>query len=149
MGTPRTDRNGMRDTLRRSHQRTTRRMSTPQCTSSLRRQMHIRRTARTIAHIKHALYTAMHRITYFQLQSEDWRWWWSALLTAGSTGVYVAVYSVFYYNYRSYMSGVLQAAVFFGYVSVVSYSFVLMLGATGWWATYMFLGKIYGAIKSE
>merc|ERR1712228_262104 len=88
-------------------------------------------------------------LTYFQLQSEDWRWWWTALFTAGSTGIYIFAYSIFYYMYRSYMSGVLQSAIFFGYISIVSYSFVLMLGATGWWATYLFLRQIYAAIKSE
>eukprot|EP01083_Nonionella_stella_P095805 269085_1 len=88
-------------------------------------------------------------LTYFQLQSEDWRWWWTSLFTAGSTGAYIFAYSIFYYIYRSYMTGVLQAAIFFGYIGIVSYSFLLMLGATGWWATYLFLIKIYGAIKSE
>merc|ERR1711920_111175 len=71
-------------------------------------------------------------LTYFQLQSEDWRWSWTSVFTAGSTGMYIFAYSVFYYIYRSYMTGVLQSAIFFGYISIVSYSFVLMLGATGW-----------------
>jgi hypothetical protein len=88
-------------------------------------------------------------LTYFQLQSEDWRWWWTSLFTAGSTGIYIFAYSIFYYMYRSYMTGILQAAIFFGYISIVSYSFLLMLGATGWWATYIFLKQIYAAIKSE
>eukprot|EP00484_Ammonia_sp_Unknown_P003212 CAMPEP_0197073100 /NCGR_PEP_ID=MMETSP1384-20130603/210433_1 /TAXON_ID=29189 /ORGANISM="Ammonia sp." /LENGTH=619 /DNA_ID=CAMNT_0042511925 /DNA_START=36 /DNA_END=1895 /DNA_ORIENTATION=- len=88
-------------------------------------------------------------LTYFQLQSEDWRWWWTSLFTAGSTGIYIFAYSIFYYVYRSYMTGFLQAAIFFGYISIVSYSFLLMLGATGWWATYLFLRQIYAAIKSE
>merc|ERR1719384_2245078 len=88
-------------------------------------------------------------LTYFQLQSEDWRWWWTSLFTAGSTGIYIFAYSIFYYIYRSYMSGILQAAIFFGYITIVSYSFLLMLGATGWWATYFFLKQIYAAIKSE
>jgi len=88
-------------------------------------------------------------LTYFQLQSEDWRWSWTSVFTAGSTGIYIFLYSVFYYRFRSYMTGILQAAIFFGYTAVVSYSFVLMLGATGWWATYLFLKQIYGAIKSE
>lgn len=88
-------------------------------------------------------------LTYFQLQSEDWRWWWTSLFTAGSTGIYIFAYSIFYYIYRSYMTGILQAAIFFGYISIVSYSFLLMLGATGWWSTYLFLKQIYGAIKSE
>jgi len=88
-------------------------------------------------------------LTYFQLQSEDWRWCWTSAFTAGSTGCYIFLYSLFYYRYRSYMTGILQAAIFFGYTAVVSYSFLLMLGATGWWATYLFLKQIYGAIKSE
>ena len=47
------------------------------------------------------------------------------------------------------MSGMLQATFFFGYIAVISYAFVLLLGATGWWAAYFFLKKIYGAIKSD
>jgi len=88
-------------------------------------------------------------LTYFQLQSEDWRWWWRSFATAGSTGVYILGYAIFYYKYRSYMSGVLQTAFFFGYIVAVSYAFFLMLGAVGWWCTFAFLKQIYGAIKSE
>jgi len=88
-------------------------------------------------------------LTYFQLQSEDWRWCWTSLFTAGSTGCYIFAYSLFYYRYRSYMTGVLQAAIFFGYTAIVSWSFLLMLGATGWWATFLFLKHIYKAIKAE
>ena len=58
-------------------------------------------------------------LTYFQLQSEDWRWFWRSFVTAGSTGFYIFGYAIFYYNYRSYMSGTLQAAYFFGYVLAV------------------------------
>ncbi|ETO15621.1 hypothetical protein RFI_21749 [Reticulomyxa filosa] len=88
-------------------------------------------------------------LTYFQLQSEDWRWWWRSFATAGSPGIYILGYAVFYYYYRSYMNGVLQAAFFFGYVGAVSYAFFLMLGAVGWWSTFLFLKQIYGAIKPE
>ncbi|ETO29447.1 EMP/nonaspanin domain family protein [Reticulomyxa filosa] len=88
-------------------------------------------------------------VTYFQLQSEDWRWWWRSFATAGSPGIYILGYAVFYYYYRSYMNGVLQAAFFFGYVTAVSYAFFLMLGAVGWWSTFTFLKQIYGAIKPE
>mmetsp|Transcript_37344 Transcript_37344/g.46138 ORF Transcript_37344/g.46138 Transcript_37344/m.46138 type:complete len:599 (-) Transcript_37344:127-1923(-) len=88
-------------------------------------------------------------LIYFQLQSEDWRWWWKAFFIAGSPGYYIFCYAIFYYKYRSYMSGILQATYFFGYITVLSYSFILLLGATGWWAAYFFLNKIYAAIKSD
>ena len=88
-------------------------------------------------------------LIYFQLQSEDWRWWWKSFLIAGSPGYYIFFYAIFYYKYRSYMNGILQATFFFGYITVISYVFILLLGSTGWWATYFFLKKIYGAIKHE
>ena len=64
-------------------------------------------------------------LTYFQLQSEDWRWWWRSFATAGSTGAYIFGYAVFYYTNRSYMSGVLQGSFFFGYMLIVC-CFVLL-----------------------
>jgi transmembrane 9 superfamily protein 3 len=35
--------------------------------------------------------------TYFQLNSEDFRWPWTAFVAAGSTAVYVFAYSVYYF----------------------------------------------------
>lgn len=44
-------------------------------------------------------------LTYFQLSSEDYRWWWRSIFSAGSTGLFVFFYSCFYYLKRSNMSG--------------------------------------------
>ena len=40
-----------------------------------------------------------------QLSSEDYRWWWRSVFSAGSTGIFVFLYSCFYYLRRSNMSG--------------------------------------------
>ncbi|KAF2350841.1 Nonaspanin (TM9SF) [Trinorchestia longiramus] len=53
-------------------------------------------------------------LTYFLLASEDYHWWWRSIYTAGSTGLFVLMYSVFYYTYKSNMSGLLQTVEFVG-----------------------------------
>ena len=54
-------------------------------------------------------------LTYFQLSGEDYRWWWRSVLSVGSTGLFIFLYSVFYYARRSNMSGPVQTVEFFGY----------------------------------
>ena len=45
---------------------------------------------------------------YIQLSSEDYRWWWRSIFSAGSTGIFVFFYSCFYYLRRSNMSGAVE-----------------------------------------
>merc|ERR1712238_425496 len=34
---------------------------------------------------------------YFQLCGENYHWWWRSFCTAGSTALYVFIYSIFYF----------------------------------------------------
>uniref|UniRef100_A0A8C5YBK8 Transmembrane 9 superfamily member n=1 Tax=Microcebus murinus TaxID=30608 RepID=A0A8C5YBK8_MICMU len=61
-------------------------------------------------------------LTYFQLSGQDHRW------CVGSTGLFIFLYSVFYYARRSSMSGAVQTVEFFGYSLLTGYIFFLMLG---------------------
>jgi len=88
-------------------------------------------------------------LTYFQLVAEDWRWWWRSFFSAGSTGGYMFAYALFYFNYRSELSGFLQGSFFFGYSLLVSYAFMLMLGAIGYWSTFAFIRHIYSRVKID
>ncbi|CAK8987253.1 Transmembrane 9 superfamily member 9 (Endomembrane protein 2) (Transmembrane nine protein 9) (AtTMN9) [Durusdinium trenchii] len=33
-------------------------------------------------------------LTYFQLTSEDYRWWWTSFSASGCSGIYVFLYSI-------------------------------------------------------
>lgn len=88
-------------------------------------------------------------LTYFQLVSEDYHWWWRSYLSGTSTGVFMYVYAVFYFYERSEMSGILQGAFFFGYVLMISYAFSLMLGAVSFLVSSRFVRHIYGSIKVD
>ncbi|XP_072833179.2 transmembrane 9 superfamily member 1 isoform X1 [Pogona vitticeps] len=88
-------------------------------------------------------------LTYFQLSGEDYRWWWRSVLSTGSTGVFIFLYSVFYYSRRSNMSGVVQTVEFFGYSLLTGYVFFLMLGTISFFASLKFIRYIYVNLKMD
>jgi hypothetical protein len=88
-------------------------------------------------------------LTYFQLSMEDHRWWWRSFVSGGSTGFFIYAYSLFYYLYRSRMSGWLQGAYYFGYMMIVCYFFFIMLGTVGFYSSLVFVRKIYGNLKID
>merc|ERR1712086_1035454 len=82
-------------------------------------------------------------LLYFQLAREDHRWWWSTFINAGMTGLFIYVYSFFYYFQRSGMTGMLQGSFYFGYMLVLSLAFLLMLGSSGFQFSLIFVKYIY------
>ncbi|CAI5791405.1 transmembrane 9 superfamily member 1 [Podarcis lilfordi] len=88
-------------------------------------------------------------LTYFQLSGEDYRWWWRSVLSAGSTGLFIFLYSVFYYSRRSNMSGAVQTVEFFGYSLLTGYVFFLMLGTISFFASLKFIRYIYVNLKMD
>ncbi|XP_076147189.1 transmembrane 9 superfamily member 1 [Alosa pseudoharengus] len=88
-------------------------------------------------------------LTYFLLSGEDYRWWWRSVLSTGSTGIFIFVYSVFYYRNRSSMSGAVQSVEFFGYSLLTALVFSLMLGTVSFWASLTFIRYIYRSLKMD
>ncbi|KAG9486906.1 hypothetical protein GDO78_006999 [Eleutherodactylus coqui] len=88
-------------------------------------------------------------LTYFQLSGEDYRWWWRSVMSTGSTGALIFLYSVFYYWRRSNMSGAVQTIEFFGYSFLTAYVFFLMLGTVSFTASLRFIRYIYVNLKMD
>jgi len=88
-------------------------------------------------------------LTYFQLSMEDHRWWWNSFFTGGSTGLFIFAYSIFYYTYRSRMTGMLQTSFYFPYMFLVCYYFFIMLGTVGFYSSLIFIRRIYGGLKTD
>jgi transmembrane 9 superfamily protein 3 len=53
---------------------------------------------------------------YFVLNAENYNWQWIAFFSAGSTSGYVFLYSVYFFFYKTQMTGFFQTAYFFGYM---------------------------------
>eukprot|EP00538_Stauroneis_constricta_P011240 CAMPEP_0119558392 /NCGR_PEP_ID=MMETSP1352-20130426/10752_1 /TAXON_ID=265584 /ORGANISM="Stauroneis constricta, Strain CCMP1120" /LENGTH=628 /DNA_ID=CAMNT_0007605737 /DNA_START=23 /DNA_END=1909 /DNA_ORIENTATION=- len=88
-------------------------------------------------------------LLYFQLAREDHRWWWAAYVNGGMTGLFIYLYSFYYYFHRSGMSGLLQTSFYFGYMGVVSFAFFLMLGSAGFQFSLLFVKYIYSRVKCD
>lgn len=88
-------------------------------------------------------------LTYFQLSGEDYRWWWRCIFSTGSTGLFMFLYSIFYYHRRSNMSGALQTIEFFGYTFLTCYIFFLMLGSVSFFTSLQFIRYIYVNLKMD
>eukprot|EP00981_Chlorochromonas_danica_P010976 scaffold3595_cov235-Ochromonas_danica.AAC.14 len=74
---------------------------------------------------------------YFTLNNENYHWQWLSLGCAASSAFYVFLYAVFYFFYKTQMTGLLQVAFYFGYI------------ALGMWGASLFVHKIYRNVKID
>merc|ERR1712106_280005 len=64
-------------------------------------------------------------LTYFQLTAEDYHWWWRSFASSGLSGMYVLLYSLFYFTTRLQIDKVASVALYFGYMFMISVVFAL------------------------
>lgn len=53
---------------------------------------------------------------YFILNAENYHWQWISYMSAGSTSMYVFLYSIYYFFFKTQMTGFLQVSFYFGYM---------------------------------
>ncbi|XP_068661809.1 transmembrane 9 superfamily member 2-like [Aristolochia californica] len=87
-------------------------------------------------------------LTFLQLSGEDYRWWWRSLICGGSTSIFIYGYCCYFYA-KSEMTGLMQLSFFFCYNACICYAMFLMLGTVAFRASFLFVCRIYSAIKSE
>lgn len=87
-------------------------------------------------------------LCYFQLCSEDYRWWWRSFLTSGSTAIYVFLYSIAYFS-RLEGNMFVTYLLYFGYMAVISFGIFLITGTIGFFSCLYFNYQIYSSIKVD
>ncbi|KAA3477615.1 transmembrane 9 superfamily member 10 [Gossypium australe] len=88
-------------------------------------------------------------LCYFQLCSEDYRWWWRSYLTSGSSALYLFLYAAFYFFTKLDITKPVSGVLYFGYMLIVSYSFFVLTGTIGFYACFRFTRLIYSSVKIE
>jgi len=88
-------------------------------------------------------------VTYFILCAENYHWWWRSFVVGGSSAIYVLFYSVFYYWTKLEITGFIPSLLYFGYSFLMAVTFWLFTGTIGFFASYYFTRKIYGAVKID
>lgn len=88
-------------------------------------------------------------LCYFQLCSEDYRWWWRSYFASGSSALYLFLYSGFYFYTKLDITKTVPMLMYFGYMLVISYGFFCVTGTIGFHACQWFVRMIYGAVKID
>eukprot|EP00889_Picochlorum_renovo_P008385 jgi/Picre1/35415/NNA_002877.t1 len=88
-------------------------------------------------------------LAYFQLCGENYKWWWKAFVTSGSSAFYIFFYSMFYFSTRLDITKIVPALMYFGYMFIVSLAFFALTGTVGFYACYMFIHRIYASVKID
>lgn len=88
-------------------------------------------------------------LLYFQLAREDYHWWWQSFANGGATGLFIFLYSFYYWYHRSAMDGFMQLSFYFGYTGIAAYAFTLMLGSIGFYSAFEFVEYIYRVVKTD
>eukprot|EP01025_Chloroclados_australasicus_P056743 TRINITY_DN70596_c0_g1_i1.p1 TRINITY_DN70596_c0_g1~~TRINITY_DN70596_c0_g1_i1.p1 ORF type:complete len:675 (+),score=56.16 TRINITY_DN70596_c0_g1_i1:113-2026(+) len=88
-------------------------------------------------------------LCYFQLCSEDYRWWWRAFFTSGMSAVYLFLYSAFYFYTKLDIDNTIAMLMYFGYMFIISIGFFCLTGTIGFYACYTFVRTIYAAVKID
>jgi transmembrane 9 superfamily protein 2/4 len=87
-------------------------------------------------------------LIYFQLCSEDYRWWWRSFLTSGATALYVLLYSAFYFS-KLESNLAITYILYFSYMSMLCLGMFLLTGVIGYLSALWFTKKIYASIKVD
>jgi len=66
-------------------------------------------------------------MTYFQLCAEDWQWWWRAVLTSGSSALYLFLYSILYFFTKLEIASFTPTLLYFSYMFFSLFNFFLLL----------------------
>jgi transmembrane 9 superfamily protein 2/4 len=60
-------------------------------------------------------------MTYFQLCSEDYNWWWRSFLTSGSSALYLFAYSGVYFATKLEITQTVSIVLYFGYMFMIAW----------------------------
>nr|XP_039252288.1 transmembrane 9 superfamily member 4-like [Styela clava] len=88
-------------------------------------------------------------MVYFQLCSEDYHWWWRSFIVSGGSAFYVFIYSIFYFCTQLEITAFIPTLLYFGYTFIIVLTFWILTGTIGFYASFMFIRKIYGQVKID
>ena len=88
-------------------------------------------------------------VTYFKLNSEDYRWHWMSYGSGASTGLYTFLYSCYYFIFKTQMTGMFQTIYFFAYSLLLASGIGCVCAAIAFTGANIFVNRIYKDIKSD
>ncbi|ORC84886.1 putative endomembrane protein [Trypanosoma theileri] len=87
--------------------------------------------------------------TYVLLNMENHRWPWVTFGFGASSGLYVFLYSLYFYTFRTAMSGLFITVFYFTYSATLSAAVALTGGSFAFLTASLFIRKIYAFVKLD
>ncbi len=88
-------------------------------------------------------------VVYFCLNAENYLWQWTALASGGSIAGYVFLYGIYYFIFKTQMTGFLQTMFYFGYMTLISLTLGTLSGTIGHFAASKFVRTIFRNVKVD
>lgn len=88
-------------------------------------------------------------VVYFCLNSENYLWQWTAFYSGASTALYVFLYSIYYFVFKTSMNGLVQTTFYFGYMLLISLGVGTLCGTLGHWSANKFVRTIFQNVKVD
>merc|ERR1712151_427176 len=85
---------------------------------------------------------------YFHLCGEDYHRWWRSFCTAGSSAIYVFLYSIVYFKQLE-ANSLSTYMLYFGYMSLISIGMFLMAGCVGLISCLTFNKAVFASVKID
>jgi len=87
---------------------------------------------------------------YFCLNSgENYLWHWVSFFSGASTALYVFLYGVYYFYFKTSMYGLLQTSFYFGYTTLIATGLGTLCGTLGHFAAERFVRMIFQNVKVD
>jgi len=89
------------------------------------------------------------KIYFLYFCHQDYQWWWRIMYSSGGSALYMLFYAVFYFHTRLEITEFIPTLLYFSYTGLMVLTFWLLTATIGFYAAYMFLNKIYAAVKID
>nr|CCC52874.1 putative endomembrane protein, fragment [Trypanosoma vivax Y486] len=90
-----------------------------------------------------------YRRSLILLNTENHYWQWMSFWFGASSGIYMYLYAIYFYFFRSISSGFFTLVFFFAYSTVASLAVGLIGGFVAFLSSLVFVKKVYAAVKTE
>ncbi|KAL1870560.1 hypothetical protein VTK73DRAFT_2535 [Phialemonium thermophilum] len=88
-------------------------------------------------------------MVYFLLCAENYHWQWRSFLAAGMTAGYIFLNAIIYWISKLSLGGLAGSVLYVGYSALISFLFFILTGSIGYFASWLFVRKIYSSIKID
>jgi transmembrane 9 superfamily member 2/4 len=90
-------------------------------------------------------------LSYIRLANEDWAWWWPSFWAAGSSGLYIFLYSLYTLvtSPGADPSHIVSNTLFVAYSALIAFGFALLTGSIGCLSSLAFVRRIYSASSDD